>query len=151
MTRKELSQIYYLSKELKMWKEESQKLQDRIESTGKWLDGMPRGSDISDKVGNLAAALADARTMVVVKELEIQTQRRRIIDYIDKIDDSLLRQIIFYRCVSCMQWREVSQTIGGISETAAKQSFSRYLREGSNGLFDNEQIGFDESFDQIEA
>lgn len=129
MTRKELSQIYYLSKELKMWKEESSKLQDRIESTGKWLDGMPRGSDISDKVGNLAAALADARTMVVVKELEIQTQRRRIIDYIDKIEDSLLRQIVFYRCISCMEWKEVANSIGGINGNIAKLKFGRYFRE----------------------
>ena len=151
MTRKELSQIYYLSKELKMWREESQKLQDRIESTGKWLDGMPRGSDISDKVGNLAAALADARTMVVVKELEIQTQRRRIIDYIDKIDDSLLRQIIFYRCVSCMQWNEVASTIGKINGNIAKLKFSRHFRESENGLHEDEQEGPDEGFDKIEA
>ena len=130
MTKKELSQIYYLKKELKMWQDERQRIEDKL-GAGKWLDGMPRGASISDSTGNLAAELATCGLMVKCKEMEIQVQLNKTIKYISEIEDSLMRQIIYYRCISLMSWGQVAKTIGGNhTANSVRMSFNRYLGGG---------------------
>lgn len=124
MTKKELSQIYYLNKELKMWQEESQRLEESIGSH-KWSDGMPKGNGISDPTGKLGAELAECKIMVAIKMVEIQVQKNKLIKYIDTISDSLMRQIVFYRCVACLNWSQVAAKIGE-SEDAIKKRFYRW-------------------------
>lgn len=124
MTKKELSQIYYLNKELKMWQEESRRLEESIGSH-KWSDGMPKGNGISDPTGKLGAELAECKIMVAIKMVEIQVQKNKLIKYIDTISDSLMRQIVFYRCVACLNWSQVAAKIGE-SEDAIKKRFYRW-------------------------
>jgi hypothetical protein len=131
LTKTELKQIYYLNKELRMWQEELQRLQDRIEQGAKQIDGMPRGSGVGDPVGNIATELANCKMMISCKEFEIQIQRNRFIKYIDSLEDSLMRQIIFYRCVSCMGWAQVAASIGGKATAASvRMAFNRHFTEG---------------------
>ena len=131
MDKKDLKQIFYLNKELKMWQDELQRLRDQMEGRGKWIDGMPRGTSVGDPVGNLATEIANCRMMISCKEFEIQIQRNRVIKYIDNIDDSILRQIVFYRCISCMGWGEVATSIGGRTTAAsARMMFNRHLDGG---------------------
>jgi len=116
-----------------MWQDELRRLQDRIESRPNWFDGMPHGTSIGDPTGNLATELANCKMMISCKELEIQIQRNRIIRYIDNIEDSVLRQIVFYRCVSCMGWMEVSSLIGGrTTAESTRKTFNRHFNEGGN-------------------
>lgn len=112
MTRDGLKQIYHLNREIKMWQEELDKVQANIISSGK-LTGMPRATGTSDRVGELASTLADIERVIEGKLAEVQLQRKKIIDYIDNLEDSLLRQIVFYRCISCMGWKGVADEIGG--------------------------------------
>jgi predicted nucleic acid-binding Zn-ribbon protein len=131
MTRAELKQIYHLNKELKMWQEELDKVQAEILSSSK-LTGMPRKKVISDRVGELASTLADIERIIEGKLTEIQLQRKRIVEYIDSLDDSLLRQIIFYRCVSLMSWHQVAETIGGeCTAESVRKYFARGVRDGN--------------------
>ena len=131
MTRAELKQIYHLNNELKMWQEELDKVQAEILSSSK-LTGMPRKKGVSDKVGELASTLADIERIIDGKLTEIQLQRKRIIGYIDGLDDSLLRQIIFYRCVSLMGWYQVAETIGSeCTAESVRKYFARGVRDGN--------------------
>jgi hypothetical protein len=133
LVKQDLKQIYYLNNELKMWQDELRRLQDRIERGPKWYDGMPHSSEVGDPVGNIATELANCKMMISCKEFEIQIQRNRIIKYIDDIEDSLLRQIIFYRCVSCMGWKEVAATIGGRATVASvTMAFKRHFDGGKD-------------------
>lgn len=130
MTRKELSQVFYLGKELKLWHEELQTLQCRMEQCGKWPTGMPRSGGVSDPTGELAAELANCKLMLGCKEVEIQIQRNRIIRFINEIDSSYMRQIIYLRCISCLPWQAVANHIGGeCTEQSVKKAFYRYLKE----------------------
>lgn len=130
MTKQELSQIYYLDKELKIWNEELQKIQDRMEQGAKQIDGMPHGSGVSDPVGNIAAELANCEMMITCKEAEIEIHRNKIIKYINSIEDTLMRQIIFYRCVSCVGWGQVAASIGGGATAAGvRMAFNRYFEK----------------------
>lgn len=111
MTKEKLYQIYHLNNELEMWRD----LLNRMENSelqGAQLTGMPRSGRISDITGNTAANVADVKRIINEIIAEIQATRREIITYIKNLDDSLLRQIVFYRCVKLMKWHEVAGQIG---------------------------------------
>jgi hypothetical protein len=128
LTKEELKQIYYLNKEVKMWQKELERLQCMSLIKGQQITGMPHVPGVSDKVGDLAATMADIETIIRGKLAEIQMQRKRIIEYINSIDDSLLRQIIFLRNVSCMSWNQIANELGS-NENCVKQIYSRHFRK----------------------
>ena len=130
MTREELKQIYYINNEIKMWQKELDRLECKSLVKGQEITDMPFGNKTSDKVADLAIEKADIKLIIEGKLKEIQLQRKRIIEYIDNIDDSLLRQIMFFRNVSCMSWRQVANELGS-NENCVKQIYSRHFRKDS--------------------
>lgn len=128
MTKKELKQIFYLNNELLMWQEELDKLQYKSLVAGQAMNGMPKSKSISDVVGEIASDIADVKNVIKGKLAEIQLQRNRVIHFINGIDDSLIRQVVFYRCVSCQSWSDVADSIGGEhSGDSLRVMFDRYL------------------------
>lgn len=130
VTKEELSQIYYLNKELRMWQKELENLECQSLLRGQQLTGMPFVSGTSDKTGDIATTMADIKSIIIGKQKEIQIQKKKIMTYIEQIEDSYMRQIIFYRCVSCMSWNSVAQEIGGNNtEDSVKQAFHRFFKK----------------------
>ena len=130
MTKEELSQIYYLNREIKMWQKELERLECQSLLKGQQLSGMPGGRGSSDRVGDLAVKKTDIQLIIEGKLKEIQLQRERIIEYINSIEDSLMRQIVFYRNVSCMNWRQVAAEVGGNNtEDGIRKLYDRFLEK----------------------
>ena len=129
MTKEELKQIYYINKEIKMWQRELDRLQCKSLAGGTSIDGMPRGNGTSDKVADMAIERTEIEEIINGKLAEIQVQRKRIMNYINNIDDSLLRQIMFLRNVSCMNWNQVAKELNS-TENCVKQIYSRHFRKG---------------------
>ena len=113
MTKKELKQIYNLNREVEMWQRELDKKQCRSIVGSQVITGMPFGSGTSDRVADMACDIVETEMIIRGRLAEIQQQRKKIMEYINSIGDSLIRQIIFYRYVSCMEWWEVADSIGG--------------------------------------
>lgn len=113
MTKKELKQIYNLNREVEMWQRELDKKQCRSIVGSQEITGMPFGSGTSDRIADMACDIVETEMIIRGRLAEIQQQRKKIMEYINSIDDSLIRQIIFYRYVSCMEWWEVASSIGG--------------------------------------
>ena len=129
-TKSELSQIFYLNKELQMWQREKERLEARIGASSQPMNGMPHGYGVGDPTGNLAQELAQCHLMISRICVEIQIQRNKIIKYIEEVEDSLLRQILFYRCISCMSWHEVAREIGGNhTDKSTRQAFFRHFKK----------------------
>ncbi len=130
MTKRELSQIYYLNREVKMWQKELQKIKQQSFIKSYHFSNTQKGKGTTDNVGNLAAVIADIETIINGKLTEIQLERKKIIEYISSIDDSLIRQIIFYRHISCMTWEQVVAYVGGNNTTESiKKIYARYLKK----------------------
>lgn len=128
MTKKELKQIYNLNREVEMWQRELDKSQCRSLVGSQVITGMPFGYGTSDKVASMACDIADTELIIKGKLAEIQQQRKKIMEYINGIDDSLMRQIIFYRHVSCMTWAEIALSVGGNnSVSAVKMAYKRFF------------------------
>lgn len=111
-----------------MWQKELERLQCKSLVKGQEITDMPFGSGTSDKVADLAVEIADVQAIIRGKLAEIQLQRKKIIEYISNIEDSLLRQIVFLRNVSCMNWNQVARELGS-TENCVKQIYSRYFRK----------------------
>ena len=115
MTRERLSQIYYLEKEQKMWEEKLRELEAASLIKGQEITGMPFANtgETSDKVMSLVVRKQTIATIIEEIQERIDEQKEEIYEYINTIEDSLLRQIVVYRCVSCMNWVQVANRIGG--------------------------------------
>ena len=111
-----------------MWQKELDRLECKSLVKGQEITDMPFGSGNSDKVADLAIEIADTKAVIRGMLAEIQIQRRKIIDYIESIDDSLLRQIMFLRNVSCMNWNQVARELGS-TENCVKQIYSRHFKK----------------------
>lgn len=127
LTKDELKQIYYINKEIQMWQRELEKIRSQGLVKSPTISDMPKGGqkfDISDYV----SAIADYEAVIRGLIAKVQIQRKKIIEYIEGVDDSLMKQIIFYRCVSCMTWQEVADAVGGNNtENSVKKAYSRFL------------------------
>lgn len=129
MTKQNLEQIYYLSKELKMWERELERLKARslVQSP------VPRAElsgGTSDKVADRAERLLELESRISAKREEIQQLRDEAVAYIKDIPDSLTRMIIYYRCVSLMNWRRVAYEVGGSNtEESVKKVYYRFFEK----------------------
>lgn len=112
MTRDELEQIYYLSRELRVLERELERIcgQSLIQSPQPFAS---HGSGVSDKVGRLAQKRVDTEQLIRDKKAEIQHQRDKALEYIYSIPDSLTRQVVYFRCLSLMSWKRVAYEVGG--------------------------------------
>lgn len=129
MTIKELSQIYYLKKEIASLKGKIAELEAKATDTSAKITVMPHTSGTSDKVGALSSDAADYRTLLSDALERHNIELIRLNEYIERCDDSLTRQILRYRFVECMKWCDVVEAIGGTSEYAVKHTVYRYIRK----------------------
>lgn len=129
MTLKELSQLYYLNREIEMDKQRLQELEIKAVSCTPDMSGMPRSPGVSDRVGRYAAEIADLRGIIEAKHQQCLYERSRLERYITSIDDSLTRQIFTYRFVNGLPWQQVAACVGeGYTAEAVRQTAHRYIK-----------------------
>lgn len=130
MTLKELSQLYYLNREIEMDQQRLRELEIKALPGAQVLTGMPHGSGVSDVVGRYAAEIADLRGIIEAKHQQCLYERSRLERYIAGIDDSLLRQIFTYRFVNGLPWLQVAACIGGGNTAdSVRVACNRYLEK----------------------
>lgn len=131
MTRKDLEQVYYLNNELKMWQRRLADLQADIALSPKVLDGMPysKTNAVSSPTEIKAIRIAELSNIIEGKISEIQVTLMDIEAFIVTIEDSLIRQIVEYRCCKLMKWQQIADRIGeGYTEEAVRQSYHRFVK-----------------------
>ena len=130
MTKNEINQVYYLNREIEMWERQLKELREGGLQSPK-LNGMPRAGTTSDSTGDKATEEADIELLIENLLVRIQLARKRVYEYIDSLDDSLVRQIIMYRCVSLCSWEEVAIYVGGRNTAdSVRKVFDRHFENG---------------------
>ena len=129
MTKHELSQVYYLNSEIEMLRKELADLETRS-IKGQQLTGMPSGKNgTGDPVGDRAAKIADLKHLIEINLDKLVIQRKRITEYIIGIDDSMMRQILYLRYISCLTWRQVAAYMGRVdAEDSIRKMHDRFLQ-----------------------
>lgn len=130
MTLKELSQLYYLNREIEMDQRRLRELEVKALPGAQVITGMPHGSGVADIVGRYAAEIADLRGIIEAKHQQCLYERSRLERYIAGIDDSLLRQIFTYRFVNGLPWLQVAACIGGNNTAdSVRVACNRYIEK----------------------
>lgn len=134
MTLKELSQLYYLNREIEMDQRRLEELRAKSTSPGSpRFDGMPHSKSNVSKVERYAEEIADLEAIIAAKQQQCIHERNRLERYINDIDDSRLRMIFKLRFVNGLQWPQVAAHIGGnnTAKSVSKACY-RYLDETEN-------------------
>lgn len=132
MSRKELEQVYYLNNELKLWQKRLAELQADIALSPKVIDGMPysQTNGVNSPTEEKAIRLAELAKVIEGKISEIQIALMDIEIYISSIEDSIVRQIIIYRCCRLQTWQQVSELLGeGYTAESVRQIYHRFLKK----------------------
>ena len=116
MTLKELSQLYYIDKEIELDRERLAELRANLLCPrSPNYDGMPKNPNPDPAMERCIAKIADLEAIIQAKIEQRIYERNRLERYISDIPDSLTRQIFTLRFVEGMRWEEVADKIGSSS------------------------------------
>ena len=102
------------------------------------LTGMPRASVIWDKVGDLAAEIADMKERIAALRRAVAQEEQRLEALISGIEDDQTRMIFRLRFLRCLKWKEVAGIIGGKNtDVSVKNICYRYLESCDGVLHHN--------------
>lgn len=130
MTLKELSQLYYLNREIEIDKQRLARLRAEMpEARAAKLDGMPisSGNGSGSAIERHIAEIVDLEFIISAKITQCIHERARLERYIAEIPDSLTRQIFTLRFINGLPWAQVAYSIGGNTEDSVKKICYRYL------------------------
>ena len=124
-----MSQLYYLKREIRDDEKRLMELEAAATGITQNISGMPGGGRKSDKTA-IAVEIADLKNIIRNKKEMCISYYNQIMRYVAGIDDSLIRQIITYRHIDMMKWRDIAQKIGGgNSEDSLRMAYKRYLEK----------------------
>ena len=131
MTTKELSQLYYLNREIGDCKKRLRELEMQRGVSAQNMDGMPHAKGVTkSQVEQLAAEIVDLKAIIHAKQIECIHERNRLERYIEDIPDSLTRQIFRYRFADCLSWEVVADQCGGDNTgDSVRMRCYRYLKD----------------------
>ena len=126
MTKKELSQLYYLKKEIKEQQRRLAELEAVAINCSTKITGLPTGKGISDKIGNYAEQIADLKALLDLNLKKCFYELNRINSYIEGVEEPMIKQII-----EChMSWLQIERAIGGKNRAESlRKKLYRYLNK----------------------
>lgn len=128
MTKRELSQLYWLNREIRQDQERLRELEEAAEAiVPRYGEGVRSGP--RDRVGDLALLICEQRMLIERKRQRACLEQNRLCRYVSGIEDSLMRQIIALRYLEGLSWNQVAQRIGGVTEDSVRMAHNRFLRK----------------------
>lgn len=130
MNIKELSNLYYLNKEIKRLQEE---LEEITEIGASVIDGMPHGTGTGDKVQQLVLKRQSLIEQIVRKQTKYIDEKSRMEHFIDNIEDSKVRFIARLRFIEFKTWYEIADEITPddkelVDSSTPRKYFQRWLK-----------------------
>lgn len=134
MTLKELSQLYYLNREIENDCRRLEELEAKLASpSSPNLSGMPRSTTYGNKIESSVADIIDLKAIIAAKQQQCIYERSRLMRYITDIDDSLTREIFIFRFVNGLSWRQVAASVGGNNTAdSCRMTCKRYIESCKN-------------------
>jgi len=133
LTKSEVKQIYYINKEIEMWREELLRTKSKSRVMGQQITDMPHASGTSDKTADMAVQEVEYEQIIEALEYSAFIMKNKIMRYITSIDDSVVRQIIFLRYISLLPWKIVAGEIGGDNTAdSVRMIDKRYFEESKS-------------------
>ena len=135
MTLKELSQLYYLNREIERDQERLEKLRASASAPGAPnYDGMPKNPSFENRLERCIAEIVDLEAIIQAKITQCLHERARLERYIAEIPDSLTRQIFQLRFINGLTWVQIAFSVGGgNTEEGVRKRVYRHLEQENKG------------------
>ena len=130
MNIKELSNLYYIKKEIERLEEE---LDEITEIGSSVIDGMPHNSNYSDKVQQLVIKKQDLMSKIIKKQIAYIDEKVKMENCINGIDNPKVRLIARLRFIEFKSWYEIADEITPIEDelvdcSRPRKYFQRWLK-----------------------
>ncbi len=133
MTKKELSQLYYLRKEIKEQQRRLSELEALATNCTAKITGLPNGNGVSDKVANYAAQIADLKGLLDLNLKKCFYELNRLDRFISSVKDSEMRIILTLRYSQGLTWQQVAQNMGVLGDgSTERKKHNRFLKLSRN-------------------
>lgn len=135
MTLKELSQLYYLNREIERDQERLEKLRASASAPGAPnYDGMPKSPSFENRLERYIAEIVDLEAIIQAKITQCLHERNRLERYIAEIPDSLTRQIFQLRFINGLTWVQIAFSVGGgNTKEGVRKRVYRHLEPENKG------------------
>lgn len=128
MNKKELSQLYYLNREIEEQQRRLEELETLATSCTSHITGMPHGTGWADKIGLYAAEIADLKGLLDLNLKKCFYELNRINRFIAGVEDSEMRLILSLRHINGLPWDQVAASISySLSGESVRKSHDRFL------------------------
>ena len=133
MTRQELKQVRYLKREIKLLQEqiaavEAEIVTDKVKGSDPDHPWTERHYIIRGLPGERNEKLLRLRDRLERRKSDLQDMRAEIFEWVEGIEDSLLRQVIILRHVNGLSWRQVAREIGaGTTWDSLRKMHDRFI------------------------
>lgn len=130
MTKNELSQLYWLSREIERDKARLEELETAAAYTGIDYKDCGHGKGgVQDKVGNMAILIYEQRKLIENKTERAYIEQNRLYRFIDSVDDSLMRQILQLRYINGLTWQRIAFEIEETDEQYPRRKHNEFLKK----------------------
>ena len=119
MTKERLSEVSHLKRDI---------MKDSSRLVGMRNRLMLKNNNVSP------AAISECEERIRTKSAKCARLQSEINAFINEIDDSLTRQVFYFRYVKCLPWKKVSVMTGGIiGMDGVRKVAERYLKKYCSG------------------
>ncbi|MCL2509431.1 MAG: hypothetical protein FWF05_09670 [Oscillospiraceae bacterium] len=129
MTKKDLSQLYWLNREIEEQQRRLAEFEALATNCASRITGLPHVRGVTDKLAAYTAEIADLRVIIDLNLRKCFYELNRLTRYINGIDDSQIRQILSLRYINGLSWQQVAFTIGGNTADSVKKAAYRFLEK----------------------
>jgi len=127
MTKKELSQLYWLNREIEEQQRRLAEFETLATSCTSRITGIPSGRVVNDKLAKYTAEIADLRVLIDLNLKKCFYELNRLTRYINGIEDSQIRQILSLRYINGLSWQQIAFTIGETDESYPRRKHNTFL------------------------
>lgn len=134
MNIRDLSQYYYISKNIEKRKQRLDELNSSVISSSKISEMKVDGSaPRSDPTSKIASQIAELKALIEKDYIRLYDEEIKIYNYINKISSEEIKYIVIARFIDFKTWDDIAQELN-YSRPVPYQKLKRYLKEGSECL-----------------
>lgn len=129
MTKRELSQLYWLNREIEEEKRKLHELEAAASGCTASITGLPHVMGAHDKIGDLAILIAEQRDLIDLKVRQSVIEYNRLNRYIASVEDAQMRMILSLRYVNGLSWQQVAFQMGLHDEQLPRKWHNAFLKK----------------------
>lgn len=130
MTKRELSQLLWLNREMIDQHDRIAELEEYITDCTAQLSDMPKARGKQDQLAACVAEIADLKELLNLNQQKRGYEIGRLYRFIDNIEDAYIRIILSMRHIHGMDWQQVARVVGGGNTAdSVRMAHDRFLRQ----------------------